>query len=445
MTMTYHRKRRGQVMALAGAATLTLATLAGCSPSAAPPPSGDSGELSGTVDVRAYGDWYFVKDFADLFMKEHPGVTIEVGGITNDELRQSGGRLFLSEESPDLVTATVAGELLQRWVDAGALQPVDGAWSGSGLERAVAPAIVQAATAADGKKYAAPIGLTILPQLFYNVDAYQAAGFDTANGGHDFASAAQFTSVNKALQSAGFEPPIAYDGASLEGPWTHFMPASCGEETYLAISGNWKKDGDTSATYTNPCVVKALTELKSWSDSGFIQEGFRVVTYDQSKALFDTGKSAAWLQGSWAPPGYTPPFDWNWTFFPPVDGGMSQAPVPIAVDSFLVPAKAKNSAAAQKFVEFMLSKSTLETGMGKVPARTDVELSKVITDPLTLSLAETIQDRQLIQSWVSLVPAELRDSLNLIVGDQLMAEGSLTPEQAAAALQQAAEGLRAKQ
>lgn len=446
MTMIYQSKRLARVMALAGAATLTLATLAGCSPGEVPPPSGGAaGELSGTIDVRAYGDWAFVKDFADQFMKENPGVTIDVGGITNDELRQSGGRLFLSDESPDVVTATIAGELLQRWVDAGAIQQLDQIWDSEALEASVSPAITQAATAADGNKYAAPLGLTILPLLLYNTDAYQAAGFELGEGDHDFASAAQFIGVHQTLQSAGFNPAISYDGASLEGPWTHFMPASCGVEKYLAISENWKKDGDPNATYTDQCVVKALAELESWADSGFIQEGFRAVTFDQSKALFEAAKSASWLQGSWATVGYAPPFPLGWAFFPPVDGGMEQVPVPIAVDSFIVPAKSRNPEVAKQFVEFMITKSTLETGMGRVPARADLDLDKVISDPNTLSLAQTIQDRQMIQSWVSLVPVELRDSLNLIVGDQLMAEGSVTPEQAAAALQQASEDLRAKQ
>ncbi|MEO5314681.1 ABC transporter substrate-binding protein [Pseudarthrobacter sp. CC12] len=401
----------------------------------------EGGEFSGDLSVRVYGDWPFVKKYAEAFMKEHPEAKIDVGGIDNNELRNNGGRLFTSDEAPDVVSFTLYTELVDRWVKAGAVLPLDDVWEKDGLAAVHDKTTAEVATASDGKKYAVPLGLTVLPQLFYNKSAFDKAGVSVPKD-RTFASQTDFLQAMDKVKAAGYVPPVAATGALPDLPWSHLLPSSCGTETYLKMSGNWKKDAQNAPKYTDPCSIRALEALKEWSDKLF-PEGYSSVTYDQASALFDTQKSAAWLQGSWAPPVAKPGFDWDFALLPPV-GESSKVAMPIGLDSFMVPAKAHNPQLAKSFISYMVQKSTLETGMDRVPARTDLDLSKVISSPLEANIAAELKNHELIPAWFSLVPNELIEPMTSAVGNGLLA-GKMTAQQAGQALQDAADRYRQSQ
>jgi ABC-type glycerol-3-phosphate transport system substrate-binding protein len=421
----------------AAALALTACSSGGGNSKAAPPPATGS-DLKGNLDVRVYGDWPFVKANAATFMQAHPDVKITVGGTTNDELRQAGGRIFTSSDSPDVVSFTYNYPVIEDWVKAGALLNLDDMWTDS-LKKVLPQSVIDQSKASDGHYYAYPLGLTILPTVFYNKPALQSAGITVNN--RQFGSMDQFEQDLATLQKKGFDQPMSSPGQSLvELLWFGALSSSCGPDTYSKLVHNWK---DASAPkYTDACAVRAIDTLKRWGSAGYLPKGWAQVTYDQSTALFQKN-SAMWVSGDWAPPVYTPKFPWDWAALPAVAGGQP-TPMGLGVDSFLVPAKAKNPAVAKAFIEYMTSPSVLEQKMGRVPARTDVDLQKVIGDnPVEISIAKEVSNfKQVPYFGISVPPSVLEAVVQNVAGGAVA--GRMSSEDAAKAVQKAADDYRAQ-
>lgn len=433
-----------RLRARSGAAALTVLTLAITLAACAggedteSPPAATGDDLKGELDVRVYGDWPFVQRNAKSFMKENPDVKITVGGIDNDELRQSGGRIFTSDDAPDVVSFTYNRPVVEEWVQAGALLNVDDMWTDD-LTSNLPEGVAEQSHASDGSYYAYPLGLTILPNVFYNQDALKEAGV-TAPADRKFASMADFGDALTALQDAGFDPPIAAPGGSLvELVFFATLSSSCGVDTYQEMVKNW--ENEDAPKYTDECGVRAIQTMADWGSKGFLPDGYGQLAYDQAQGLFDSEKSAMWVAGSWDPPVHETDLPRDWAAFPPVDGGEPSA-MGIGVDSFLIPAGSQNPAVAKAFIQYMTSSEVLEQGMGRVPARTDVDLAKVIGDnDLEISLAEDVADFDQAPYYGISVPASVLDAMVTNVGDGAVT-GRLSAKDAAQALQDAADEYR---
>ncbi|GAB3609018.1 hypothetical protein GCM10027414_11430 [Humibacter ginsengiterrae] len=427
--------RAGAILAAAGIA------LAGCSASNSN--SGGSGTAdSGNLKVQVYGDWPFVKKDAEEFMKLHPKAKIQVGGITNDDLRQSGGRLFTSSDAPDVVSYTLQPSLMEEWISAGALQPVDDVWKKSDIASTVSKTTTQIATASDGKHYAVPLGLTQTPYLFYNKEAWTAAGATLPDATtHQFASLAQFNSDMDKLKAAG-KIPLSIPGSFIEYMFNAPFQTSCGAKKYEEIARNWQPNGASAPKYTEACAVKAIDQLDKWAEAGYFAPGLESMTFEQSQTLFDTQQASSWIMGSWVPPVYEPKtFSWDWAMLPSI--GSEPTAHGIGVDSFLIPAKAKNPDLAKSFIEYMIQKNTLEQGMGRIPARTDVDLNKVITSKVEISLADAAAKGEQVPYWstTATVTQEQAFAQYVVAGSMT---GKMTAKEAAQKLQEAADTYRSQ-
>jgi ABC-type glycerol-3-phosphate transport system substrate-binding protein len=395
---------------------------------------------SGSLNVRVYGDWPFVKRNADAFMKLHPEAKITVGGITNDDLRQNGGRLFTSSDAPDVVSYTLQPSLMEEWIKAGALTPLDDVWQKESIEKSVSATTTGISTAADGKKYSVPLGLTQTPYLFYNKDAWTAAGATLPDPTtHQFASVEQFTADLDLLKKAG-KIPLSIPGSFIEYMFNAPFQSSCGTQKYTEIASNWKPNGKSAAKFTDPCAVKAIQALADWAKAGYFAPGMGSLTFEQSQSLFDTQKAGSWIMGSWVPPVYEPSkFKWDWAMFPSL--GSEPTAHGIGVDAFLVPGKAKNVPLAKSFIEFMIQKDTLEDGMGRVPARTDVDLSKIIKSQVEISLASAASKGPQAPYWSTTATVSQEQAFGQYVVAGAMA-GQMSAEDAAKKLQDAADEYR---
>ncbi|MFE4545465.1 MULTISPECIES: ABC transporter substrate-binding protein [unclassified Arthrobacter] len=382
-----------------------------------------------------------MKKNAEEFMKLHPQAKINVGGITNEDLRQSGGRLFTSSDAPDLVSYTLQSAIMEDWIQAGALQPLDDVWEKDKISSTVSETANKLATASDGKKYSVPLGLTLLPYVFYNKDVWAKAGATPPDPKtHVFKSLDEFNKSLAAVKAAGYTPFSVPGVPFAEYMFSSPFSSSCGSELYQKISNNWKADGDSAPKYTEPCAVKAIQQMVDWNKAGYFPSGLEGMSFEQSQTLFDTQKAGSWIMGSWVPPVYEPKnFKWDWALFPSLGSEPSAAGV--SLDSFLVPAGAKNPELAKSFISYMIQKDTLEKGMGRVPAREDVDLTKVMTSKTEISLTEALKTGAQTAAWFSIIPASIEQAFAQHVVSGAMA-GSLTAEQAAQKLQDAADKYR---
>jgi ABC-type glycerol-3-phosphate transport system substrate-binding protein len=445
--MTGQRSVRRKVTFLAALLSGGTLALTGCigadSTNTGGSDSGSGGdEFSGNLKVQVYGDWPFVKRNAESFMQLHPDAKIEVGGITNDDLRQSGGRLFTSADSPDVVSYTLQPSLMEDWISAGALTPLDDVWQKDGIETTVSKTTTEISTASDGKKYSIPLGLTQTPYLFYNKDAWAKAGATPPDPKtHQFASLEQFNSNMKKLKDSG-QVPLSIPGSFIEYMFNAPFASSCGAQLYQQIATNWKPGGESAPKYTEPCAVKAVQQLADWSKAGYFAPGLQSLTFEQSQTLFDTQKAGSWIMGSWVPPVYEPKdFKWDWAFLPSL--GTDQPAHGVGVDAFLVPSGAKNQPLAKSFISYMISKEVIEDGMGRIPARNDVDLSKVIESEVEISLAESAKDGEQIPYWSTTATVSQEQAFLQSVVAGAMA-GSKTVQEAVEQLQKAADDYRSQ-
>lgn len=420
----------------------SMLALSACSPGGGGNGTGSGGEFSGELKVQVYGDWPFVQKNADEFMKLHPEAKITVGGITNDDLRQSGGRLFTSNEAPDVVSYTLQSAIMEEWIDAGALQPLDDVWEKDKISESVSETTTKLATATDGKKYSVPLGLTLLPYVFYNKDAWAKAGATPPDPTtHVFGDLEAFNESLAAVKAAGYTPFSVPGVPFAEYMFSSPFSSSCGSDLYLEIANNWKADGENAPKYTEDCAVKAIQQMVDWNKAGYFPEGLEGLTFEQSQTFFDTQKAASWIMGSWVPPVYEPKtFEWDWALFP----SLSDAPSAhgVSLDSFLVPAAAKNPELAKSFISFMTQKDTLENGMGRVPAREDVDLTKVMESKTEISLTEAMKTGDQTAAWFSTIPASIEQAFAQHVVSGAMT-GAISPQEAAQRLQDAADEYRA--
>jgi hypothetical protein len=91
----------------------------------------------------------------------------------------------------------------------------------------------------------------------------------------------------------------------------------------------------------------------------------------------------------------------------------------------------------------MISKEVIEDGMGRIPARNDVDLSKVIESKLEISLAESAKNGEQIPYWSTAVTVSQEQAFLQSVVAGAMA-GSKTAQEAAEQLQKAGDDYRSQ-
>jgi ABC-type glycerol-3-phosphate transport system substrate-binding protein len=106
-----------------------------------------------------------------------------------------------------------------------------------------------------------------------------------------------------------------------------------------------------------------------------------------------------------------------------------------------VPARAKNPPLAKSFISYMIQKDTLESGMGRIPARTDTDLSKVIKSQLEISLADAAAKGTQVPYWstTATVSQEQAFAQNVVAGAMT---GKISAQDAAQKLQDAGDQYR---
>jgi ABC-type glycerol-3-phosphate transport system substrate-binding protein len=295
-------------------------------------------------------------------------------------------------------------------------------------------------TGADGQKYAVPLGLTIAPIMFYNTALWEKAGATAPGSNHQFTSLEEFNQALAKVKASGATPMAITGGTLSQLVFNSLFPSSCGA-SYGSIAENYKQGNNGS--YSDPCIVKALSTFQDWIKNGYIEEGMPSQTQQTTQALFENGKAASWLQGSWTPPVFKPSFDYDWALLPSL--GTDQSPVAVAPDSFLIPAKAKNPGLAKAFIQYMVTKSTLESGMGRVPAQSGLDMTKVTNGnaiEASLSEAATSSSSNVLAIWDTVAPATVLTALQSDVVPGLV-NGSMTPQAAADHLQSTLEQYKA--
>lgn len=258
--------------------------LTGCTSNSAPADAG-AGEPV-TLSFLTYTSPNVTKEFweeaASTIEADNPGLTIELLYTPTLDRQGYARQLLASGQLPDIMWDAP----LQEFVDAGALLPFEP----SDYEGINVP---EGYGAIDGKQYSLFNGSFIYPGVYYNPDAFAAAGVEVPTTFDQLVTAAQ------KLKDKGTTPFLLSSGSDT---WsTQFILNSLISANVLGNDPDWmakRKAGDVS--FSDPEFRKSVDAFVELRDAGYFNTDALSINYTQANAAWATGDYAMWPMGGWA-------------------------------------------------------------------------------------------------------------------------------------------------
>ena len=290
----------------------------------------------------------------------------------------------------------------------------------------------------DGKTVGVPFD-TGLVGFYYNKDLFKKAGVDA----EAIKTWDDFLGAVKELKAAGITPII--NGGGDKWPmhfYYSYLIMRIGGENALADAKAGKNGGFKNSTFVE--AGKRLRELAALEP---FQAGYLTTKYGEAAGMFGDGKGAMQLmfellpamQGPSSTSGKGLPEDDIGIFaFPTLPGGKGKATDTLGgIHGFLVTKSAPPEAVdfLKFFSQEKYAKEAAANG-GYIPIYKGT--AAAITDPLFRQVAEILSQTTYHQNFLD---QDLGPSVGRVINDVSVsvAEGKITPEAAAAAIQEAAD------
>jgi len=410
--------------------------------------SGDSGDDSGgggggaastELRISTWSDWEFLQDLADQYMDKNPDVDIQIDAIPGQEYFDNLPRTLGTDEAPDITILQVTQVgLYRQLVEDGLLADVSDVWDDQGLADVTPKAVVDTYTEKDGSHYAVNSGLTFLPAVYYNKDMFKELGIDVPDGGR-LSSYDELNDIVSKLEDAG-KLPMTYNWEEAHHMFQQNLQSSCGEEKYVELGASWKPGSDPGVSWTDDCVVNAITAYADLAEAGTFGKD-PLMGFDVAMAGFTSGQSGMLTTGMWAVDQIREEadFDFGWFMMPPIEGGQDDTRwVLWLADGLGVAANSPNKDVAKDFLEFTMTKDA-QANMPRPPSRTDVKPTNV--DPVLADMITSLDELGTTTHFIQvLAPPEFQDVIQSSSEEVLL--GNETPAEMAQDLEDLAESLR---
>jgi raffinose/stachyose/melibiose transport system substrate-binding protein len=229
----------------------------------------------------------YYKQAAADFEAAHPGVKVQIQVLENEAYKAKLTTLLQSGDKPHIIYSW-GGGVLQSQVRAGVLQDVDAAAKGPWAE-SVSPGALSAFTL-DGKLWGMPMLMSQVG-FYYNKALFAKAGVDA----QQLQTWPQLLDAVKKLKAAGITPIVAggADKWPLHFYWTHLALRLGGKPAFDAA-----QRGEAGG-FANATFVQAGERFKELTDLQPFQPGFLAATAPQAYGQFADGKGAMTLMGNW--------------------------------------------------------------------------------------------------------------------------------------------------
>jgi raffinose/stachyose/melibiose transport system substrate-binding protein len=366
---------------------------------------------------------------------EHKGVTVEFKYLENEAFKAKLPTMLQADESrPDLFYSW-GGGVMQAQDKAGFLKDITkdvASW-----ESDLSPTAVDAFKV-DGKVVGVPfeVGEVV---FYYNKKLFEKAGVKA----EDIKSWDDLLAAVKTLKAAGITPFVV--GAGDKWPmhfYYSYLVMRIGGEDALADAKAGKDGGFKNATFVE--AGKRLHELAALEP---FQPGYLSTSHAQSAGIFGDGKAAMDLMGQWLLGMQGPnatngkglaPEDIGILSFPVIEGGKGKATDTLGgINGWLVSKSAPPEAV--DFLKFFSQAKYAKEAAEKAAYIPVVKGSETeFTDPLFKRLADDLSKTTYHQNYFD---QDLGPSVGRVINDVsvAVAAGQMTPEAAAAAIQEAAD------
>jgi raffinose/stachyose/melibiose transport system substrate-binding protein len=308
------------------------------------------------------------------FEAAHPGVTIKMQNIQNEDYDGKLQTALNSNTAPDILFQRGGGKM-QAMVNAGQLQTLNLSAADKTNIGAGAPV-----DSINGTVYGVPLDAN--PEgIYYSQDLFTKAGITTTP-----TTIPELEADIAKLKAAGITPVAV--GAKDAWPAAHwyynFALRECSQDTM--------NQAGQSLKFTDPCWTKAGNDLQAFLKVNPFQTGFLTtaaqVGAGSSAGLLANHKAAMELMGAWEPgtvqsltPNQKPLPDLRWFPFPSVPGGAGNPSA--MMGGFNGYSLSKNAPAqAWQFLEFLLTTPQQEAyAKAFVTIPINPAAQGVVTDP----------------------------------------------------------------
>ena len=372
---------------------------------------------------------------ANDYNAEHKGVKVEFKYLENEAFKAKLPTMLQADESrPDLFYSW-GGGVMQAQDKAGFLKDVTkdvASW-----ESELAPTAVDAFKV-DGKVVGVPFEVGEVA-FYYNKKLFEKAGVKA----EEIKSWDDFLGAVKKLKAAGITPLVV--GAGEKWPmhfYYSYLVMRIGGEHALADAKAGKDGG-----FKNPTFVEAGKRLQELAALEPFQPGYLSTKHAESSGMFGDGKAAMDLMGQWLLSMQGPNStsgkglaeeDIGILSFPVVPGGKGKATDTLGgINGWLVSKSAPPEAI--DFLKFFSQQKYAKETAEKAAYIPVVKGSEsAFTDPLFKRLADDLSKTTYHQNFFD---QDLGPSVGRVVNDVsvAVAAGQMTPEAAAAAIQEAAD------
>jgi raffinose/stachyose/melibiose transport system substrate-binding protein len=317
------------------------------------------------------------------FEADHPGVTIKMQNIQNEDYDGKLQTALASNTAPDIFFQRGGGKM-QAMVNAGQLQALNLSATDKTNIGAGAPV-----DSINGTVYGIPIDAN--PEgIYYSQDLFSKAGITTTP-----TTIPELEADIAKLKTAGITPVAV--GAKDAWPAAHwyynFALRECSQATM--------NEAGSSLKFTDACWTKAGNDLQSFLKVNPFQPGFLTtaaqVGAGSSAGLVANHKAAMELMGAWDPgtiasltPNQKPLPDLRWFPFPSVPGGAGAASAMMGgFDGYSL---SKNApASAWQFLEFLLTTPQQEAyAKANVTIPINPAAQGVVTDPSAVEVKNAL-------------------------------------------------------
>ena len=372
---------------------------------------------------------------ADEYMAEHPNVNIEITVLENEAFKTKLTTVMQSGEPPDIFQSW-GGGVMNEYANAGLLKDItaDLDADGGAWRNTFAPGALGVYAYKD-QNYGVPWDMG-MSGFWYNKDLFAQAGIDAPP-----TTWTEFVEDVQKLKAAGITPIALGEGDKWPGMhmWAYLV-------TRLGGKANFEGALLRTGSFADEPFVQAGVMLQDLVALEPFQDGFLGATYGDEATAMGNGKAAMELMGQWAPAVEKDNSEdkqgigdaLGWFPFPAVEGGAGDPNDAVGGGNGFAIGK-NASPEAVDFVKYLTRPESqvqlAEIGVA-IPVVKGGEAG--MTDPLMITLQEQLAKAQYFQLYYD---QALPPAMGSVINDstQGLFAGTLTPEQAAQAIEDSAQ------
>lgn len=371
---------------------------------------------------------------ADDYMALHPNVNIEITVLENEAFKTKLTTVMQSGEPPDIFQSW-GGGVMNEYAIAGLLKDItaDLDADGGAWRNTFAPGAL-GVYAYKGQNYGVPWDMGMIG-FWYNKELFAQAGIDAPP-----TTWTELLDDVKALKAAGITPIALGEGDKWPGMhmWAYLV-------TRLGGKANFEGALLRTGSFTDEPFVKAGELLLELAALEPFQDGFLGATYGDEATAMGNGKAAMELMGQWAPAVQKDNSEdklglgdkLGWFPFPMVEGGAGDPGDAVGGGNGFAIGK-NASPEAIDFVKFL---TTAEAQQALVAINVAIPVVKGgevgMVDPLMITLQQSLANAKYFQLYYD---QALPPAMGSVINDSVQGifAGTLTPEQAAQAIEDSA-------